>query len=148
MGHQRVVLNLNSTCVTLYNVHVPNPFIAAPRLVPHVDMNRRTRVVADLLRRTADESGALIVAGDFNMTDQTAVYSQIAARYHDTFAERGFGLGLTFPGAHPYVPPLARIDYVFHNDAVQSVAAKTWPVSGGSDHHPVLVQLAVRVIGD
>lgn len=143
MGQQRVVLDVNGTRVTLYNVHVPNPF-SPGRRIPRVNIQRRDVVAADILRRATAERGPLILAGDFNMTDQTAVYKSIAARYRDTYAERGFGLGPTFPGAHPYAPPLARIDYVFHSDDVQGIAAKTWSTSGGSDHHPVLVQLGIR----
>ena len=40
-----------------------------------------------------------------------------------------------------YLPPLARIDYVFHNDSFQALAAHVLASSGGSDHRPLLAKL-------
>ncbi len=65
-------------------------------------------------------------------------------------------MGFTFPEADPVtpttqeirrivqVPLLLRLDYVFHNDAFQPLEARVWPESGGSDHHPLYVRLALR----
>ncbi len=73
----------------------------------------------------------------------------------------GWGLGFTLPDySHPQafafavrlpdwlklpwlpVPLLTRIDYVFHDESFDSIEAKVWPTSGGSDHRPVLARLA------
>lgn len=79
------------------------------------------------LRLAANDSGPLMIVGDFNMTDQSADYGQITARYADTYREIGWGMGFTFPdfstlSAIPgsvsglgFIRPLARIDYVFHD---------------------------------
>ncbi|HEY3342205.1 MAG TPA: endonuclease/exonuclease/phosphatase family protein [Anaerolineae bacterium] len=143
LGMQRVVLDVNGTRVTLYNVHIRNPFVRGAG-GPKVDVSKREVVVNDLLRRTANEHSPLIIAGDYNMTDQTTSYQQISARYHDTFREVGTWLGFTYPADQRMIPPLARIDYVFHDDSMQSVAARVWPTSGGSDHRPVWVELSIH----
>ena len=143
LGDQRVVLDVDGTRVTIYNVHPLNPF-GSSLLRLHVDTSRRDRTVNAILQRAAADKGALIIGGDFNMTDQTHSYDLLAARYHDTFRQVGIGLGFTFPANLAPLPPLARIDYVFHNDDVQSLAAHVWPTTGGSDHRPLWVELAIR----
>jgi vancomycin resistance protein VanJ len=145
LGQQRVTLDVSGTEVALYNVHPPHPFdIQADG--PAFDPVWRSDAIEDILRRAdadADaQTGPLILAGDFNMTDQTDVYRRVAGRYHDTYREAGWGLGFTFnPNAR--LLPLARIDYVFHDDRITSVAARVWPTSGGSDHSPVWVELVI-----
>jgi endonuclease/exonuclease/phosphatase (EEP) superfamily protein YafD len=100
--------------------------------------------VNNILQRTATEQGPLIIGGDFNTTDQTYSYDLMAAHFHDTFRETGSGLGFTFPADREPIPPLARIDYVFHGGDVLSIASHVWPTSGGSDHRPVWVRLSIK----
>lgn len=142
LGMQRVVLDVNGTHVTLYNIHLRNPFTSGITGA-RVDVSLREWALDDLLRRTANEKGPLILAGDYNMTDQTNSYKRVNALYRDTFREVGSWLGLTYPADRGVVPPLARIDYVFHDDSVQSITAHVWASSGGSDHRPVWAQLSI-----
>ena len=139
LGMQRVVLDVHGTHVTLYNVHLRNPFVSNSR----INVALREWALDDLLSRTAKEKGPLIIAGDHNMTDMTNSYKRMSALYHDTFREVGSWLGLTYPADWRFAPPLARIDYVFHDDSIQSIAAHVWPTSGGSDHRPVWTQLSL-----
>jgi vancomycin resistance protein VanJ len=143
LGQQRVTLDVSGTQVALYNVHPPHPFdFKADGLA--FDPVWRSAAIEDILRRAdADaQAGLLILAGDFNMTDQTDVYRLVTARLRDTYREVGWGMGFTFnPNAR--LLPLARIDYVFHDDRITSVAARVWPTSGGSDHSPVWVELVI-----
>lgn len=143
LGHQRITLDVGGRRVVLYNVHPYNPFVFTDEGMAF-DPQRRARAVEDILQHASADAGPLILAGDFNMTDQTGVYQQVASRYRDTFREVGWGLGLTFPN-NTALPSLARIDYVFHDDTVQSVAARAWPTSGGSDHRPVWVRLSLSL---
>lgn len=109
-----------------------------------------------MLDRVAHDSGPVIIVGDFNMSDQSNDYQRITTSLRDTYREIGWGLGFTFPdfsysNAMPvelhtsFLPlrPVVRLDYVFHNDDLQAVAVKVLPTSGGSDHRPVLAQLAL-----
>jgi endonuclease/exonuclease/phosphatase (EEP) superfamily protein YafD len=145
---QRVVLELDGRPIVLYNAHPiqpirPNGFVM------------RAEEISDLLRRAAQETLPVILAGDFNMSDQSSDYSRLAAQYQDTYRAVGWGLGLTFPAevpyfgggqyAHPifqFVPPLVRLDYVFHDASFTSLSAQVWPEAGGSDHLPVVAALA------
>jgi endonuclease/exonuclease/phosphatase family metal-dependent hydrolase len=76
------------------------------------------------------------------MSDQYHEYDLLTDHYSDTWLEAGNGMGYTYP-AHPAIPPLIRIDYVFHDDAWTGVQARVWHDSARSDHHPVRVTLAL-----
>jgi vancomycin resistance protein VanJ len=144
-GHQRVVVDVNGERVTLYNTHPPIPVMA----LGSSSVAQRSLEIQDVLRRAEGDDGPLILIGDFNATDQSADYWHVASRYTDAYRAVGWGMGFTFPEfaiARPsleFLPPLARIDYVFHNEAFQAVEARVWPESGGSDHRPLYVELAL-----
>jgi vancomycin resistance protein VanJ len=142
---QRLSIQVKGTRVTLYNVHVMNPLSARGSLwsLHTDDIQYRTLTINTLMRQAAVESDPVIFAGDFNMTDQTDAYKRMLIHLHDAYRETGWGLGFTFPAAE-IVPPLARIDYVFHDDRIQDLNARVWPDTGGSDHQPLFVQLAVH----
>jgi vancomycin resistance protein VanJ len=151
LGHQRIQIDVNSVAVTLYNAHPIHPILKGGHLF-YTEL--RAQEIQSVLDRASHEYGPLIIVGDFNMADQSGDYQQITARYADTYREVGWGLGPTFPDfssvnavpgavrALP-VPPLVRLDYVFHNDALYPIEARVWNSSGGSDHRPVFVRLAV-----
>jgi vancomycin resistance protein VanJ len=147
LGHQRVQIDMNSTTITVYNPHPIQPLVRDGFAL-------RTEEITDLLARAEGDAGPLILAGDFNMTDQSEDYGRVASRYTDAYREAGWGLGLTFPANAPYfqtipfqIPgppwPLVRIDYIFHNSFFQALEAQVWPTSGGSDHRPLFARLAL-----
>ncbi len=148
LGHQKVAIEINEQLVTLYNLHPIHPL--TPNGIP-----RRAEEITELLNRAANDSGPLMIVGDFNMTDQSADYGRITTSYADTYREVGWGMGFTFPdfstqSAIPggvstlgFIRPLARIDYVFHNEGFQAVDAIVWSSSGGSDHRPLRATLAL-----
>lgn len=144
---QRLEIEIAGQVVVLYNVHPTVPSWRFP-----YDATARQNDITDLLIITEPESGPLIIAGDFNMTDQANDYQRMTQRYQDTFHEVGLGLGLTFPdygGFNPILamaPQIIRLDYVFHNSALYSVEARAWPSSAGSDHRPVFVRLALASV--
>ena len=73
----------------------------------------------------------------------------MAAHFTDTFAEAGYGLGVTWPqfGAFRSIisvmRPFIRLDYIWHSEHFIGLTAEVWPESGGSDHHPVRAKLAL-----
>jgi vancomycin resistance protein VanJ len=155
LGHQRVQLDLNFTSVVIYNTHPIHPGMTGRFFDPAA---RRTEIDI-LLEKAAQETVPVLIGGDFNMTDQTADYFHIVTHYGDTFREIGRGMGLTFPDlSHPQalpsfisstlpIPPLLRLDYVFHSPHFQAVEARVWPTSGGSDHRPLYVRVALTPAG-
>jgi endonuclease/exonuclease/phosphatase (EEP) superfamily protein YafD len=145
---------VNGAPVVLYNTHPVHPFLLRDGQ-PFNPAPRAEEVDAILARAQAD-SGAVLIAGDFNTTDRTDTYRRIAARYTDTYREMGWGLGFTFPDlSHPNavpselhlarlpIPQVVRLDYIFHSRYLQAMAIRVWPDSGGSDHRPVLAQFSL-----
>ncbi len=137
LAHQRVSFDFSGDTITLYNEHPIHP------LRPGGYGQHRAET-DDLLRRTSAETGPLLLAGDFNMSDQSTDYWRIASRYADAYRAAGWGMGFSFPAIMPYVSrmvPLVRLDYVFHDANFETLEARVWPHSGGSDHFPVFVTL-------
>jgi endonuclease/exonuclease/phosphatase (EEP) superfamily protein YafD len=136
LGHMRVDVEVQGTSIALYSVHPVHPFLL-DRGIFNLEPN--TREINDILARTAQESGRVIVVGDFNMSDMSDNYAHLHAAFGDAFRAEGGGLGLTFP-----VPvPLARLDYVFYNSGIIPVEARVGSTGGGSDHYPLWVQLSL-----
>ncbi|MFN8374378.1 MAG: endonuclease/exonuclease/phosphatase family protein [Anaerolineae bacterium] len=132
--HQRVVLDVNEQQVTFYNVHPVHFNLDRDHVV---NFEAQLREVEDILARTAEETNPMLIVGDFNTTDQSAIYESFASVYSDSFLEVGSGFGLTFPSNLP----LARLDYIFHTEAFTALDAEVWESSGGSDHYPVFARL-------
>ncbi len=149
LGHLRVEMDFEGTPITVYNTHPLHPGMA------NEGFNTRPRgqeidVVLELA--TAD-TGAILIMGDFNMTDQNEDYERITSQFSDSFRAVGAGMGFTFPDLSSfqslpdYWPltirlfPFLRLDYIFHNAAFRPVNAKAWPTAGGSDHRPVWAEL-------
>jgi vancomycin resistance protein VanJ len=152
LGHQRVVIDFKGTLITLYNAHPIHPFFT--KIGQPFNAELRGQEIDSVLVRAAKDNGPVLIAGDFNMNDQSEDYKRITSRYHDAYREVGWGFGFTFPdfaqvNARPailpfvWMRPVARIDYVFHSDHWQAIEARVWPSSGGSDHRPVLAHLAL-----
>ncbi len=81
-----------------------------------------------------------IIAGDFNTPPAGLAYGVLrGAGLRDAFEERGWGWGYTFPARQP----LLRIDYVFHTAAWDALHCRVG-ATDGSDHRPVLAELALR----
>jgi vancomycin resistance protein VanJ len=141
LGNMRVEIAFGETRVVVYNVHPPSPGL-------RVNTAPRSAEIDDLLERLSAETDPLLVVGDFNTTDQSDDYARLTERLIDSYREAGDGLGLTFPNlgyANPLagaLPPIIRIDYIFHDDRWQTLSAYVPASSGGSDHYPVVATLA------
>jgi endonuclease/exonuclease/phosphatase (EEP) superfamily protein YafD len=88
----------------------------------------------------AESSGPAVVAGDFNMPIDSALYQRYWSSWQNAFSIAGLGYGQTkftrFFGV--------RIDHVLASRDWQVLAARVGPNLGG-DHRPVLVDLQRRV---
>lgn len=138
LGHQRVEIDINGEPIVLYNVHPVH------HILPFwgFDVSRRTEEVDAFLDKASVETLPVLIVGDMNMTDQSRDYQNITAHYHDSYKQVGYGMGTTFP-AHLPIPSLLRIDYVFHSDVFTPLTADVLYSSGGSDHRPLVVTLAL-----
>jgi|GEM_PF-228181 len=158
LSHQRVVIDVDGQKIVIYNVHPTHPGMTGNAFF---DVSFRKQEYADLLSRIQSETLPVIMMGDFNLTDLSFEYSQIAAQLTDTHREIGQGLGYTFPDfreayivdsmeiipenfpEHLPTPLLMRLDYVFHSEEFSGVSAYVYHTSGGSDHRPLVVTLAL-----
>lgn len=148
-GYQRVVFGEAGTPLfTLLNAHPPPPREFG------LNIDQRSLEIAQFLPYIDREDGALLVVGDFNMSDSARDYGRLRERLNDSWREVGFGFGTTFPNFDnwitraidiPFNPPaLIRIDYVFHSDHWRAVAMDVGTDSGGSDHYPVIARLMLN----
>jgi endonuclease/exonuclease/phosphatase (EEP) superfamily protein YafD len=151
-GQQRLVLEVGGQPVAVYNLHLPFPALsprssrnAYVRAILGYDTTARNNQIARLLRLLENEPYPFIVGGDFNTSDQAVVYGELAAVMSDSFREAGSGLGGSWPvsqahGLPAFIPPLIRIDYIWHSDHFRALEASQGPELG-SDHLPLLATL-------
>jgi len=75
----------------------------------------------------------IVVCGDFNDSPISYSYKKIRGDLHDSFIEKGFGLGSTYIGDFPSY----RIDYIFHSDDLECISFKKVKRKY-SDHFPII----------
>ena len=157
--HDRIEIEWAGERIAIYNVHMVIPQRATARLTQRFyrnylnmilkyDDSIRNDQIDELLALLANERLPFIAAGDFNTSDNAVAYERIAARLRDSFREGGRGMGSTWPharvaGLPSFIPPLIRIDYVWHSDEFQTLTTFVGPPLG-SDHLPVIANLVLR----
>lgn len=143
LGHQRVDVDWNGQTIGLFNVHPMHPIRGL-----RFDGQSRAEEIDDVLRRAEAVNTPLLIVGDFNMTNLSDDYARVTARYEDAYKNVGWGMGFTFPNFATafhvkYFPPIARIDYIFHDANFKPVEVYVGVDSGGSDHFPIYATLAL-----
>jgi endonuclease/exonuclease/phosphatase (EEP) superfamily protein YafD len=159
---QHVTLNVDGRPFELVNLHLSTPVArkwgATLGLLPVAtgeDAALRRIEVAGLaprLQAYTQSHTPLVVVGDLNLTDQTPEYRRLRATgLEDAQRTVGFGFGNTFPAGRsvhafgrllPIPTPVVRLDYVLYASMTARRVA-VWPESGGSDHLPVVADLAL-----
>jgi endonuclease/exonuclease/phosphatase (EEP) superfamily protein YafD len=141
--------------IALYNVDLALP-VGRPRLslfagvvgdfIFGYDDQGRDAEIRELIERWREEPLPYIIGGDFGMTEYTGIYQDVASVASDSFRTVGRGLGGTWPvgdveGVLPgFIPPLFRIDYIWHSSHFRATGAWLGPKLG-SDHLAVLATL-------
>ncbi len=87
-----------------------------------------------------EETGPLIVWGDFNTTANSTYYQALLSDTKLQDARRGFGLKPSWPSFFP--PAWIAIDHVFTSPHFEVRSYETGKANG-SDHLPVRVELAL-----
>jgi vancomycin resistance protein VanJ len=152
----RNVIEVNRQRVALYNVHLVAPIGGSSRPQPSdnyivqavfgFDDRQRNQQIETLLAHLAAEPYPYIIAGDFNTSDLSMTYNLLASQMRDTFNDAGTGFGGSWPmvealGWPSFIPPMVRMDYIWHSSGLQTV--KAWQGDfTGSDHLPILADLA------
>ncbi|MBW4682644.1 MAG: endonuclease/exonuclease/phosphatase family protein [Microcoleus vaginatus WJT46-NPBG5] len=156
---QRAIIRVNQQDVVIYNIQVTSPWIQIRKTfslfyMPAYVHYARTAEVKDLVQRLQKESLPMIVAGDFNMTEQSQDYNAIKKNLKDAFLASGLGFGFTWPNGWDIVVlvkkfkwklnlPLFRIDYIWYSKDWVSQDTKVL-TAAGSDHLPVETYLFLR----
>jgi vancomycin resistance protein VanJ len=152
---QIVNVHTDKTHFTFYNVHPHSTnvltfrrqLLAMGKIVAKGYADRLS-FAQTLVKDIQARGGAVIVAGDFNSTDQSDVYATLTPFLHDAHRTAGWGFGHTFPAyanRWPSIPTparLVRIDMIFATADFRAVASKVSATHGESDHLPVLATLA------
>ncbi|MDM8529382.1 endonuclease/exonuclease/phosphatase family protein [Anaerolineales bacterium HSG24] len=152
--YQRAVVELEGKLISVYNVHLTQPTSASDgsmvqKVLTYNDAGHQAQVTA-LLTEIRQDPHPFIVAGDFNMSDQSPTYPKVAAVMQDSFLEVGSGLGLTWPlrnwedrnSIPAWMPPLLRMDYVWHSPHFRAIQLDVGPWLD-SDHLPLYATLEV-----
>ena len=97
------------------------------------------------------ERGLLILGGDFNTTDQSETLKMMTPHLQNAQQVVGCGFNFSFPAyffltARYPIPPILRIDHILYSNHFRAVRAYAAKTSGGSDHYPVVAELALESI--
>lgn len=154
----RLLLNLDGRSLAVYALHFSLPLKPrlaqdpdadiGPEALLRYDESRRNSQIRRLLRILDEETAPFIVAGDFNMSDASLIYAELAGRMQDGWRGAGNGAGRTWPvaqaiGLPRLIQPFLRIDYIWHSAALRATAAEVGEAIG-SDHLPLSVSLEWR----
>ncbi len=136
---QKVLLQTPGGPLQVWNIHASQPVLWRQ----HYDQAAR------LARSIEQTDGPLLVAGDFNTTEQAEAYGLINNRLQNAHWNAGWGFGFSFPANSPtvkHIPvplPVVRIDHIFFDDHLFVHRAGTLSSSGGSDHYPVTAEFSL-----
>lgn len=148
----RLVVNVDGTEVVVGGVHLETPRGALEALAKRAFFsfpgaateNQAARDVESEVARNwiapADEIRPVIVAGDFNLVVESAIYQRWWGDLANAFNGRGFGLGWTKQVRLFGV----RIDHVLSGNGVRIRDVQVGALMG-ADHRPLIVELAVPV---
>jgi endonuclease/exonuclease/phosphatase (EEP) superfamily protein YafD len=126
-------------------------------IIAHLPLEHAVVSLVGPARREIDSLASLamgfapsLLLGDFNKTPFSFLYRRLRRLgLEDAFQKAGSGSGFTFPVFGRYkripLPPLVRIDYIWHTPDVEAIGCRTGP-DGGSDHLPVLAELEIPAV--
>ena len=153
---QRAIIRVSDRDIVIYNISVKSPWINWQKIwpffsIPCYDYRERSQEIQDLIQHLQKETLPVIIAGDFNLTDQSQDYSYLQTVLQDAFQTSGLGFGFTWPHGwelsflmknSPWKLnyPLFRIDYIWYSKNWVSRSTKVLP-STGSEHLPVETEL-------
>ena len=147
---ERAIINTPLGEIGLWNVHPPT----AVRQGGWEAQNQFFSLIANEIK---NETGPMIVLGDFNSTDQAENYQLISNQLTSVHHAVGNGFGFTYPdpsiidtiGIIPRLGPISlkpivHIDHIFVSDHFTPLETHIIPHGYGSDHRPVVATLQVK----
>ncbi|MEZ4908614.1 MAG: hypothetical protein R2771_13470 [Saprospiraceae bacterium] len=80
----------------------------------------------------------VIIGADFNDPPISYTYKQFSEKLHDSFKDKGVGLGISYGGVIPFL----RIDYLLVSDKLKTLDFSNYNVNY-SDHFPILASYKI-----
>lgn len=146
----RFNLSIAGEVIAVYNVHLNTPrheleylrgFVEGAKKAAGLYASRRleSQLASQMVKQHPDQRVHSIIAGDFNLSQRSAIYRNYWSDYTNAFRRAGMGMGYTKKtrlfGA--------RIDHVLVNDGLQIRSATVGKDLGG-DHNPLITELILR----
>jgi len=121
--------------VRIYNVH---PFPPSSQ----ASVDRWSHQFDELVKAVDQETGPLLVIGDFNATQYAEGYQRlVAGRLRSAHQDRGRGYATTWPNGQMPLPPI-RIDHALLSPELACLSIKEG-IGAGSDHKPLVVDVGI-----
>ncbi|MEG4325384.1 endonuclease/exonuclease/phosphatase family protein [Microcoleus sp. herbarium5] len=155
---QRAIIKFNEQEVAIYNMQATGPWLKLSKKwrffkVPVYKYDKRSPEIQDLVQRVERETLPVIVAGDFNMTDETQDYNRVQKVMQDAFRKSGWGFGFTWPHGWELKLlvkrsnwrlnyPVFRIDYIWYSKHWGAKSSSVLEATE-SDHLPVGAELVL-----
>ncbi len=149
---QRAIVNFHQQEIVIYNMQATGPWVKIYKILPFLKIpvykyKQRFPEIQDLVERIQQETLPVIVAGDFNMTDESQDYYSVQKVLQDAFLKSGFGFGFTWPRGFfakkinlNLTYPVCRIDYIWHSKHWGAKSSSVLEATE-SDHLPVAAEL-------
>ncbi len=147
------IVQLPTGPLTFVNLHLPSPrrglaelldrsTILAPsrRGALEVIMERRSTVSTEIIEEIDGIGGNVLVAGDLNLTTESAIYRRDWARYSNAFSRAGLGPGWTLWAKLQGLSFGVRVDHILMGEGWQARRAWVGP-DIGSEHRPLVTDL-------
>jgi endonuclease/exonuclease/phosphatase family metal-dependent hydrolase len=147
---QEVHVRWNGHRLALFNLHLMSPRLRLKWGRVPFDSRPRAAEIRQIIDRIQVSDHDVVIAGDFNMTDQSEDYRTIRRQMNDAFLDAGWGFGFTYPARSPHgkfwyerhSPALLRLDHLFYRGRLRARTARVGP-NGDSDHYSLIVELEV-----
>ena len=153
---QRAIIKFNQQEVVIYNMQATGPWLKISKKlgfirIPVYKYDKRSPEIQDLVQRVERETLPVIVAGDFNMTDETQDYDRVQKVMQDAFRKSGWGFGFTWPQGWELKflvkrsnwrlnYPVCRIDYIWYSKHWGAKSSEVLEATE-SDHLPIAAEL-------
>jgi endonuclease/exonuclease/phosphatase (EEP) superfamily protein YafD len=130
-----VDIRLGDEVLRVFALHGPRPNVDGRN-----DYTKFWRKIEPIL---AEQSGPLVVIGDFNATQHSRVYERLTSgRLRSAHEDRGRGYATTWPNGRLPLPPI-RIDQAFLSPEVECVSIVEGK-GAGSDHKSLVLDVRVH----
>lgn len=153
MWAQECRIEIDGKAVTLFNVHLRSPPFRGVRpfglplsIATQFVNQARDADLQSILNRMQKREGSILLIGDLNLTDRQLAYRELTGYLQDAHRESGWGMGFSYSRLPGILPALWRIDYVFHSADMVALSTRAGDFAG-SDHRPVMAELAFRQEG-